>query len=382
MDMLRRSEKVNPGRQIEFDYLKFLTIIVMVITHVFEELSGREVTSLGGDGFQIALMYMANSLAAPSFMFAMGMGMVYGKNTDPASKFRRGLKLFFLGYALHIVRGTLPELFEYYVLPNFGHIRPDQPFTLYELMNVDILHFAGLTFMIFALFDKLQVRVPIMTLTAFVLQGIGALFSRIPIDSEIAEYILGLFIYENEGTCFPLTMWLVFPLCGYYFATLLIRVRNKKNFYTKLFLVDLALLFSYTASAWGSKVNLLTFFSLYEGLGYRQNAFGSMWTLMNIILWLSLCFFVSEIAHSQKADAVARFFGDQLSLIYILQWIVVGWIYMPTFAILGDEVLSYPGIVIYGIIIWGICSLVAFLITRKKYTRVSSAITPEDLQSR
>lgn len=350
---------VNTGRQKEFDYQKTFIIIVMIITHIFEELSGHEVMSLADDPVQLALMYLSNTIAAPSFMFAMGMAMNYSRKKSPELLIDRGVRLLVWGYILNILRGTLVELAEYLTFPLLGAERPDFVISMYELLNVDIFHFAGLTFIVFGIFQKLKISEPYMLLIAFLSQGIGTLLVELPINNEMLQYFIGLFIYENEGTCFPLTLWLIYPVAGCCFGQILQYVHDKKLFYKHLLIVDASLLFSYTASAHKSNVNILTFLSLYDDLGYRHNTFGAVWTLINVLLVISLSYFVSEALANTKADTITRFFADKLNVIYIIQWIIIGWLYYPRDLLAPDLYMTYPTIVIVGLVVWAISSLLA-----------------------
>ena len=67
---------VNTKRQVSFDYLKALSILFMVIIHVYEE---HSVFSDGTDAglFGEIIEFLGGPLAAPLFMFSMGIGMVY-----------------------------------------------------------------------------------------------------------------------------------------------------------------------------------------------------------------------------------------------------------------------------------------------------------------
>ena len=100
-------EEVNTGRQWGVDFSKLLAIVFMVLVHTFIYEYGEENMN---EGFQYRLNNIYGGvLAAPIFMFAMGVGIAYSRNNDARTMFGRGIKLIIVGYLLNLVR-CLPRL--------------------------------------------------------------------------------------------------------------------------------------------------------------------------------------------------------------------------------------------------------------------------------
>ena len=76
-------DRINTGRQLELDVAKVFAILFMVTIHVHEEMSVVNYYWARSDNaFRFILEFLGGPLAAPVFMFAMGVGMVYTKRRD------------------------------------------------------------------------------------------------------------------------------------------------------------------------------------------------------------------------------------------------------------------------------------------------------------
>ncbi|MGL4547171.1 acyltransferase family protein, partial [Eubacterium aggregans] len=98
-------DQINNRRQQEFDYAKFFAIIFMIAIHL---VSYTNVSGLPS-GYEIFIRYMILPFAAPVFMFAMGIGIVYAKNSSPKIILKRGKRMLVAALCLNILRDTLPR---------------------------------------------------------------------------------------------------------------------------------------------------------------------------------------------------------------------------------------------------------------------------------
>ena len=77
LNHLFSKEEVNTGRQWSFDFAKVVAIVGMVLVHTFIYIWDE-------DGLEQGFQYRLNNiyggvLAAPVFMFAMGVGVAYSR---------------------------------------------------------------------------------------------------------------------------------------------------------------------------------------------------------------------------------------------------------------------------------------------------------------
>ena len=93
-------ERINTGRQGELDVAKALAIPYMVIVHVYEEMSVVDYGARPDSLLRGVIEFLGGPLAAPVFMFAMGVGMVYTRHRNPRAFALRGLRLLLAGYLL------------------------------------------------------------------------------------------------------------------------------------------------------------------------------------------------------------------------------------------------------------------------------------------
>jgi len=82
----------------------------MVIIHVIEEMSTVNTEVLPTGTLNNLVQFFAGPMAAPVFIFAMGIGIVYSSHQEPVELFRRGVRLFLAAFALNIVRDVIPRL--------------------------------------------------------------------------------------------------------------------------------------------------------------------------------------------------------------------------------------------------------------------------------
>ena len=82
---------MNKGRQFEVDCIKFFAIFFMICIHIYEQLGRYDYKHLLPTGFfRNAIEFLGGPMAAPVFMFAMGMGMVYTRHNSSEEFIKRG----------------------------------------------------------------------------------------------------------------------------------------------------------------------------------------------------------------------------------------------------------------------------------------------------
>lgn len=339
-------ERINLGRQGELDVAKALAIPYMVMVHVYEELSGVDYTVRPDNLFRGILEFLGGPLAAPVFMFAMGVGMVYTRHRNPRAFALRGLRLLAAGYILNLLQLTIPYLLSVW------KGSPWQGWTLVDTLGmVDILHFAGMAFLLMALLTKWKVGRYGIVAIALLLQGLGTLllhqFDALP---SVARYAVGLVLPSGENIYFPLALWFVYPAFGVLFGEFLQTVSDKGAMYRRMAWISAAGLIVVSLGIVLLGGNLLDNFALAWYAYYHQNIGSTLWTLPVIGLQLFFCYFLYQHLHGRVA-AMAYLMARHLNTIYLIQWVLI---------VYGGVAMRLAGL--YEIPVWAIVP-VGLLIT-------------------
>lgn len=340
-------DRVNTGRQLELDVAKVFAIFYMVIVHVYEEMSAVNYWAMPDSLFRAAIEFIGGPLAAPVFMFAMGVGMVYTKHRNPRAFAIRGLKLLAAAYILNVVRMTIPFLLARLAGDSWGY------WTIVDTIGlVDILQFAGVSFLLVALLDKWKVGRYGILAVALLLQGLGtALVHSFNGLSPVAQYAVGLFFHTNPNVCFPLSLWFVYPAAGIFFAEHLQTVRDKKRMYGRIAFVSATGLAALTASMVYMGWNPVKVFALAGDSYYIQHLPGTIWTLLVIGVQLFICYRIS--LHLEGAFLKGTgFISRRVNTIYLIQWVLIPYSIAAGVPSLPAWAVVPCGLLIAGISIW------------------------------
>ena len=248
------TEPINTGRQFEFDIAKVFSLLFMVIIHVKCRWNFTEIASTETDVYLNLLEFMGGPLAAPVFIISMGVGSIYTKHKTPRDFAKRGVELLIQGYILNFFRDFIP--FAIAKAADIDSSAFDHSWAS-RFLTVDILQFAGLTFLVFSLFAYLKLPSLSLFMVALLLQGIGVLlighFDSVP---QVLQLILGLFFYTGKYSRFGLTLFLLYPTIGVLFAELLIYITNKTRFYLLVLLSSLVLFAAITIECYNIDFDL------------------------------------------------------------------------------------------------------------------------------
>ena len=223
------SEEVNTGRQVEFDVARAFSIVGMIITHCYES-SGLDFTK--GFGGLIAVIF-GSFFGATLFMFYMGAAIRYSRHSDSKSLILRGIVTFVIGYALNIFRKVLPWI----VVDNITGAGFDRYSYIILLFGLDILQFAGLSFIAIGIAKKINTSDRILILIAVILSIIGSFTKGMEIDNPLVAEFLGLFIGTKcNGEIvgfFSFCHYFLFVAFGYYYGKIWKRCKDKKGLYLR-----------------------------------------------------------------------------------------------------------------------------------------------------
>ena len=331
-------EVVNVGRQKELDWAKSFAIVAMICVHVYEQISVVDTEVVPTDAFRIILEFVAGPLAAPLFMFCMGVGIMYSKNTAPAQMVKRAFNLLRNGYLLSFFKGTLPTAIA--IVLGFA-----VPWTLAEsFFLVSILQFAGMAFLTIALMRKMNISLPVMLVISLVLSVLGGQLSKLDFSGSWLQYLFGLFFETNDVTTFPLFRWIFYPVFGMIFGYFLLRTTDKNRFYLRIFPIGIlgTVAFSIIYTALGFDIR--TMFMLSGRVYYSQSLLHHLFISLVIMAALPVYYFLSVKIKAEPVTKAVSYLGKNLDVIYLTQWMII--CYLQSFLIIAGDVKVGVGLII------------------------------------
>lgn len=228
MAELFSKDKINVNRQIELDIAKSFSIIFMIFIHTITIAMLFENT-ISDPYYVIVGSILGGPFSAPVFMFCMGIGIVYSRHSQPNAMIKRGIKLFLLGLLVNVFSFIIPH-FLLQSLFNSGNLMPI--FGGLILFFVDILEFAGLSFVLIGTFKKLNLSNKQLLVAGIIFSILGFLFRFSDFGSMPLNMLFGYFIGTfYELTAFPLFSWIIFPIVGYIYGHYFIRLKDKSKFF-------------------------------------------------------------------------------------------------------------------------------------------------------
>ena len=307
-------EKVNVGRQNDLDIAKGLSIIFMIIVHC--AMIAMFFKSSESVFFIHAFCdILGGPTAAPIFMFCMGIGIVYSRRSSPELMIKRGICLLILGLLVNIGECILPHFVAGYLFNEFALFDIHGGLILFY---VDILAFAGLSFILMGLFRKLKLSNKQIFLIAILMSLIGSFVRYVDFNNEVLNLIFGYFIGTTDVfTAFPLFNWFIFPASGYIYGHYFIRCKDKSKFFRFwpiLIIIALAY-FIITIYLPGGYLQA-------EETYYFLNTTDAAFTLIYAHAYIGLCYWLSKFLPS----IFIKFFtimSKYINGIYIAQWIFI-----------------------------------------------------------
>ena len=227
-------EKVNMGHQCEIDYLKALGVFLMVETHYFDEFSPGY--------FSEIIYFLSFILGAAGFMLLMGIGMQYSRYHAPKNYIARGIGLLTMGQLLNLLRDCLPNLLAYWTTGKNVFIS-----RALQVIEADILPFAGLSFFLLAFMKTLKLSSSTILIISLIM-NIAAypLFNIMESPKNfLLSQFLGFFVLTDAESFFPLCSYFVFVAFGYWLGDLYQHMTNKDKFYNLVLIICLPLVTIY-----------------------------------------------------------------------------------------------------------------------------------------
>ena len=314
LNNLFSEEKVNTGRQAELDIAKTLSIIFMVFVHVVWMIFSFDNNISSG----YALIYsniLGRPCAAPIFMFCMGVGIVYSRHSQWGQMIKRGITLFLAGIVVNVFEFFIP----YYV---YGYLFGSwDVFTIAGgllLFCIDILEFAGLTFILLGISKKLKISNETLLIIAIAMSIIGSVLRYTDFGMPVLNLFFGYFIGTKGGfTAFPLFNWFIIPVAGYVWGQYFIRAKDKNQFF-KYWPIYLIIALIYFVVSTQISNGFLTDIHQYYFMTFIDALFCLLYAHANI----GLCYYLSKILPDIIIKA-ATILSSHIINIYVTQWLFV-----------------------------------------------------------
>ena len=307
---------VNGGRQPELDWARGLAVFFMVCIHVAEEMTG-----IPPGVAAYIINFTGGALAAPVFMFLLGAGLVYSKDKSPGRLARRGCLLFALHYGLNLAAFGIPVLirdagaWDGVTVTDFWNY----------VLEVDILAFAGLVFLLFALKEKLGLGTSHLILFTLLMSCLNFLLIY-PIDDVWLAAVAGLFVHVGEYSFFPFCVWIAYPVMGYIFGGFLIRCRDKGHFYRYLFIVAALVVAAMTLASRHYGFSLWKEYFVATSDFYFRDFLQDIMAGGIICAWISMLYAVSRLPLPAVLTRPVFRLSRNITVIYCCQWLIIGWL--------------------------------------------------------
>ncbi len=351
MNNIFSAERVNTGRQLEFDLVKAVTIVLMIWTHTYEALS---------TGFEPSLSainsYVRGSIAgAVTFMFCMGIGLSYTRHNSAKECIQRGVKLLTTGFTLLLCREIIPIFLSSWILNC-----PERLAYLALGFSVDILQFAGLAFLFVGCLKKLRIGNVGMVIISVALSILGTVLQGVSTGCYPADQFLGFFWGTESDSYFPFFNWFIFVAAGQWFGEKYQFLQDKKRFHAISLLVGTVLCAAYIYVSFNVEQNIFRGLTSKIYLGHRPISDAIICLPINIGL-ISLFFFLGQLI-PQRAIPVLIHPSRHINQYYCISWVIIQFILY--FSIVPDGLCSDVQV----IITW-ICILAATILAAVVYSK-------------
>ena len=304
--------EVNTGRQIEIDLAKAIAIVLMIWVHVYDELSTT---------FEPSVSYYDSDWRsaiydAVTFMFCMGIGMVYTRSCTPSGYAKRGVSLLLTGLLLELFRDVLPGVSCYLITGNEYALA----FQVCAL-GVDILQFAGLAFLLMALLRTLGL-------------GYGAIFGISVLMSAAAwplegvqtgcyafDQFLGYFWGTDTESYFPLLSWFIIVAAGCLFGKMYRHLQDKRAFHRICLPVGLAVTAAYLCVNIFTDQSIFLMFSDERWFAHRMLPDALVCLVCNVGL-ISLMYYIGLIIPAKVAPVIT-YPAKHINKYYCVSWVLI-----------------------------------------------------------
>jgi hypothetical protein len=279
----------------------------MVQVHLMELFATNEIyASMLGK----VSLFMGAVPAAPVFMVIMGYFAFGFRLTGKAVL--RGLKILLLGLALNI------SLNAHLLLKILSSTIQLNPF--HYIFGADILFLAGFSMIVIAILKRFFAEKLVIWVVTGMLFAFGN--SWLPVYTgqlNWVYYVQALGWGEVSWSYFPIFPWMVYPLLGVIFH--LIEKKYKLILHSVVqshFTLIILFLFNIPFFRYG--FGIASDLPVY----YHHPALFVLWVMLFMSFWTMLFYKVHKIASGFKSDTYLVWVGKNVTVFYIIQWLIIG----------------------------------------------------------
>ena len=308
-------ENVNMGRQPEFDYLKALGVLLIVVSHLYTTFSyGYLIGFLGEIG---------NMITAAALMFPMGFGMKYSRHHEIKYYFFRGIILLTLAQYLNLLRDTLPNLIAWWATKNKNFIS-----RALLIVRGDILTFAGLAHLFFGLLKKIKLSDKSILIIGTIMNFVSfPLFKIMKSPSNfLLSQFLGHFVLTDADSYFPLFGYFFFVAAGNWMGGIYQKISNKDKFYNRILIFGFPFVIIYRYFRKKDQIPLVPIYYSYENF-CLSSGFDAIYRLMSHMSFLGIFYKIDKMLG--KTPYFITHCSKNLNQYYLISYIIT--MHMNTF---------------------------------------------------
>jgi hypothetical protein len=306
-----------------------------------------------------SLGFFAEGPGAQLFMFLMGLFIVIGRAKTLKQIITRSILIGISGYLLNLFRLVIPyylKLLPASYISSLALIK-DSPVGWQLFLIGDILQFASLAYLFCALLYRyIAFFMPITIITITVWWISPLTWDLCPGQLPCTSF-LNLFIGLPPKVFFPVFPWVFYPLLGLVSGCVL-RLQPSRLILAGAIATGLLLIIAGKLLISTEPVNWNNNF-------YRQGRGGTLLHSGISLLWIALFIGIAYLKADNAFLKLLNFLSRHITAIYIVQWIVIMWI----FRVYGYNSLgllpSLMAALISSILSFGITWLLAKRLTSK-----------------
>ena len=320
-DSVFSAEEVNTGRQTEADIAKGILVLCLAVVHITIECTDDAGLCFGLPYFFDSVL--GGPLGAPMFLFCMGIGLIYTASNSPRDIAGRGLHILGTGIVLNICRYLLPLLAGFFLSGNSEYLAP----LPYLFFGNDLLQFAGLFMLLYALIKKATDSDGILLLIAFALSCLSTLlggvdFGRVSLNMLFSHLLPVEDAGEMIVSDFPLITWFLVPVSGCLFGRVLRRVKNKDRFFLPVFLLTLFITVLYFTVNISRRAGM---FGEGQNCYYHMATDDTLAAVIAAVCLLGFWHFTGKV-FPRWLLALLRCASRNITRVYCIHWVFVVWI--------------------------------------------------------